>query len=315
MKRTILLSVFTALCCSLVSAAGIKSKTYWTDSDVSYTATVKGNLVLMEGGTCHEGGFRFALRANNDGSYTLVQHPEDVDGTDYTPVNAKPGDKILLRKVDKFECLVFYNANGQPTDVLKRYDGDLEKEIRQTMYTDLEGRYNHPGGELYTFASDKCAFGTEAKLKPYTFITQYDIPVNTFRTADGKLYTFLPSLQGIDLFKATVNPQDEDDIEQGACVGQLEKLISDVDNGRWPFTATEVVTTGRLGYYNKYLLRVMRNEIYARHGWHFDDPYLCEYFTNQWWYQDRNNNAGIKLSDLELLNVALIKAMEDKKQD
>lgn len=315
MRRIILLSFFAILCCSLVSAAGIKNKSYWTDTEVLYIATVKGNLVLMEGGTCHEGGYQLALRANKDNSYTLVQHPDDVDGLNTPPVNANPGSKVLLKKVGKFECLVFHNANGQPTDVLKSVDGNLEKEILDAMYADLEGSYNHPGGELYTFKGNKCAFGTDAPLQPFTFIKQYETPVNTFRTADGKLYTFLPTIQGIDLFSATINPQDEDDIQQGESLGQLEKLMNEDSNGRWPYTATKVMTTGRLGYYNKHLLRVMRNEIYARHGWHFEDPYLNEHFTNQWWYKDRNNNSSIQLSELEKLNVAIIKAMEDRKDE
>ena len=322
MKRLLLLSLIT-LAGTLAGHAfqptapktGIKNNTFWTNTDLSFKATVKGSLVIMEGGSCHEGGYRFALRQQGNNTYTLINHPDDDPSNSYTPVHASLGCKVMVQRYDNTDCIVFYGKNNQPSDVLKHYDGNLRREIQQALYTDLEGRYNHPGGEQLTFAGNKCALATNEPLRSYTFVDVYETPTNTFRTANGQFFTYRPSIQGIDLYRAKINPQDEDDIQDGDCIGQLEKVIGDVDNGRWSYTADKVVTRGMLGLYNKYLLRVMRNEIYARHGWHFDDAYLREHFSSQWWYKDLHNNAAVKLSDTELLNIAIIKSMEDSMED
>ena len=57
-------------------------------------------------------------------------------------------------------------------------------------------------------------------------------------------------------------------------------------------------------------LRLMRNEILARHGYRFQSADLQQYFGAKSWYHPGNNNAAIRLNDLEKLNVELIKAEE-----
>ena len=54
----------------------------------------------------------------------------------------------------------------------------------------------------------------------------------------------------------------------------------------------------------------MRNAILAAHGYTFKSKDLKTYFEAQPWYHPAANNANIKLSLLEQLNVALIQAAE-----
>ena len=55
----------------------IKNESNWTDLDNSFFASVKGNLVLMEGGNAIFNMYGFALRKQADGSYVVAKHPED----------------------------------------------------------------------------------------------------------------------------------------------------------------------------------------------------------------------------------------------
>lgn len=61
---------------------------------------------------------------------------------------------------------------------------------------------------------------------------------------------------------------------------------------RWPWTSQRLVTMGDLGQLSAWDLVVMRNEIYARHGWVFQRADLRDYFGQQPWYRPRGTPAN-----------------------
>ena len=67
-----------------------------------------------------------------------------------------------------------------------------------------------------------------------------------------------------------------------------------------------------LGHYRKSSLRLMRNEVLARHGYKFTNKDLVEYFTSQPWYHPAESNDHVQLSFYEQMTVALIQAEERK---
>lgn len=74
--------------------------------------------------------------------------------------------------------------------------------------------------------------------------------------------------------------------------------------------ASRILLSGGLHRYDKPLLRVMRNSILASHGYVFRSKDLKTYFEAQPWYTPAADNASVKLSLLEHLNIALIQAAE-----
>lgn len=60
-------------------------------------------------------------------------------------------------------------------------------------------------------------------------------------------------------------------------------------------------------------LRIMRNEIYARHGYIFKSFFMNEYFKTyeETWYDPIYTNIEDKLTELEKENISLIKSVED----
>ena len=78
--------------------------------------------------------------------------------------------------------------------------------------------------------------------------------------------------------------------------------------GRWPFTSYRKITDEDLYGLDSRDLRIMRNEIYARHGYVFRTQSMKEYFNSQPWYTPISRE--VSLSNIEMYNVEFIKQRE-----
>jgi hypothetical protein len=63
---------------------------------------------------------------------------------------------------------------------------------------------------------------------------------------------------------------------------------------------------------NKQTLRLMRNEVFARHGYIFRDPELKSYFTQLAWYKPDETFVPEQLNDFERLFVKYVQKLEQK---
>jgi hypothetical protein len=88
-------------------------------------------------------------------------------------------------------------------------------------------------------------------------------------------------------------------------------------SGRWPWTSERPIRPGELESLSLGELELMRNEIYARHGWIFRRADLRNYFESQPWYRPRSDNAfysnrqvEAELSPLERRNIRIIISRE-----
>jgi len=75
--------------------------------------------------------------------------------------------------------------------------------------------------------------------------------------------------------------------------------------------STEPVTEESLGALFAEDLRLLRNEIYARHGRVFNDKDLQKYFETQGWYKPNPDFKDDQLSQIESDNLAKIKTAEE----
>ena len=87
--------------------------------------------------------------------------------------------------------------------------------------------------------------------------------------------------------------------------------------GRWPWTSQRLIQPEELFSLSPGELELMRNEIYARHGWIFRRPDLRNYFESQPWYRPRSDNAyysnrqvEAELSPVERRNIQIINSRE-----
>jgi hypothetical protein len=91
--------------------------------------------------------------------------------------------------------------------------------------------------------------------------------------------------------------------------------------GRWPWTSGRLIQPEELEPLSSAELELMRNEIYARHGWIFRRPDLQNYFESQPWYRPRSDNAfysnpqvEAELSPIERRNIQIIVSRENAMQ-
>ena len=80
--------------------------------------------------------------------------------------------------------------------------------------------------------------------------------------------------------------------------------------GKYPQASTRLLTTADVNHLPLAELRIMRNEIYARHGFIFKKKETKNYFANQKWYVPRYDNVENVLTDIEKKNIQLIKQYE-----
>ena len=91
------------------------------------------------------------------------------------------------------------------------------------------------------------------------------------------------------------------------CVAQ-QKIIEQRDVS-W-MLQNYLLDSHYLGRFSKPQLRLMRNEILARHGWTFQSRDLREHFERQPWYKPVADNNTIELSVIETTNLQMLKSEE-----
>lgn len=80
-----------------------------------------------------------------------------------------------------------------------------------------------------------------------------------------------------------------------------------------PYSSTRYLNESDLRGLNTEELEIARNEIYARHGYQFQQKKLINYFNNQSWYRRSNTKVTTSsLSKMEYANVMLIQKQERK---
>ena len=81
--------------------------------------------------------------------------------------------------------------------------------------------------------------------------------------------------------------------------------------GKYPQTSVAVLKEEDVSNMKPADLRIMRNEIYARHGYSFTAAEMQRYFDQQDWYMPISTDVAPDLTKVELKNVALIKRYEN----
>ena len=80
--------------------------------------------------------------------------------------------------------------------------------------------------------------------------------------------------------------------------------------GKYPEGSTRLLTYGDVAGKPAWELKIMKNEIYARHGYIFKTPELRSYFESQSWYKPMYDDVTNLLNNIEIQNAAFIKGYE-----
>lgn len=93
-----------------------------------------------------------------------------------------------------------------------------------------------------------------------------------------------------------------------------EQAESKVSEYVFDFSDKQLLSDENVKYLNNNLRMLARNEIYARHGYVFEDCYLKKYFESCSWYVPNSSFKGdfSELNDIEKKNIDLIKKYESE---
>ena len=179
--------------------------------------------------------------------------------------------------------------------------GKLSASFNLTWYSDgkIEGKYYYPRRPniIYTIKGKELKIGI-IQLTEYTgnIITancdlskQEDCFVGKMVNTDGRVLKMKICL-------------DENEISAG-------DLSSNIP-GKFPFATTRLLNESELSVFSQQDLKIMRNEIFARHGYIFKTSDMKSYFASQPWYHAQFDDVAAFLSLIEQQNVALIKKHE-----
>lgn len=119
---------------------------------------------------------------------------------------------------------------------------------------------------------------------------------------DGMNFLAVRKPSGDAMWTMVLTPDNEDN-----CYNQQQTL----EKANWEDVINNtLLNTPYLMNIPRKQLRLMRNEILARHGYTFKSKDLIDYFSKKAWYKPGTNNATIKLNIIEQTNVELIKSEE-----
>ncbi|MBR1538412.1 MAG: YARHG domain-containing protein [Bacteroidales bacterium] len=220
-------------------------------------------------------------------------------------------DAAYARRIrqDGLDVICFYDKKNRLTDALQATQvwNSQTLNVEQWMAM-IAGDYVTEGGKLVQIRPDGATYGGKALfLQPVTFNGMVTGVLDFGQSGPylaGKVEA-VPTPEGLRLTEVKMEDGEP----------WFERTVSYFDlkwageRSRFDF-ASHILLNSGLQRYDKPLLRVMRNAILASHGYVFKSKDLKACFETQPWYTPAADNASVKLSLLEQLNIALIQAAE-----
>lgn len=98
--------------------------------------------------------------------------------------------------------------------------------------------------------------------------------------------------------------------DQGASNTSNQQIFHARGFGDYPEASERKLTYDDVSHLNKFQLKIMRNEIFARYGYIFKTQEMKSHFSSQNWYQPLYNDVNNRLTRLEKENAEYIKTFE-----
>jgi hypothetical protein len=287
----------------------------WTNGYEFYTARkYNDSLIVCSGGNLHEGGYRFTLKVMDDNKYIIIGNsPENM----YEPSVGEKGDIVKVQTFDKHKVLVVYDSKENIQEALIELNSSLGKlVIKNRINYELAGKYIDKKGKKYIFYPNNLKASGLSNQTNYSFEYEYEFPIKVITFNENQSFFYEQIEDGLIFYKA--QKDEYGDWEKSDRLMKLTKIewINHTDKqdlkGKYPFASTEILIKGILFYFDNNELRIIRNEIFARHGYKFKTAEMRTYFESQDWYLGIYDNVNDKLTELEKLNIQLINKAENE---
>lgn len=299
--------------------------------------------------TWHDGYNVFTLSKNKKGNYELIRM--DVDHVTGEKSNPRTWREIQLKKgkaqvkggnlvvehntIGTWDLLIFFDKKHEVHDVLIRYTGPdsrLPLELAADTHYAYDGLYHFYANEkdvekgLVTIpaqANEKVLFGADLYSGSNMYMKKRNEPGQSYNiTPDGIQYYSHGALTTWNIQMTQQGMKVKSD--RAARKRHFPDLGAEFEltreyagypgvGGIYSFGSVRPATRPVLEKYPKSALRIMRWEIYARHGAPIADPAYRDYFDRQPWYENKNLHQ-VEMSDIELLNFSLMQTIENEKK-
>jgi hypothetical protein len=202
------------------------------------------------------------------------------------------------------------------------YISDLLNYVAAGVYQDRTGK------TVGINAERSCATNlwNSSDCTPFTFADEYEMPVPVIVSPKNEACKISKTLTGLELTPMKSNRGDDDEWEADAArprttlvkIGETwwDYPVDEKQgvHGRFVFASTRVMTKTQLRLYAgtpaRQNLKIMRNEIFARHGYRFKTPDMTAYFGAKSWYAPQYDDVTDRLTEIERINIALIQELE-----
>lgn len=289
----------------------------WTNGFESYgSSSYNDSLILFNGGNLHEGGSVFTVKVVSDSKFIITgREPND----NRHPSIGEIGDEVDFQVVNNTNVLIIKNANGELHDLLrwmKQHETLEDLYLLNIINFQLAGNYTDKDThkEIIFYPNNNRVSGL-SNTEYYKFETEYDYPVQVITFDGGISFWYEKTSDGLNIYEAVQDGYDE--WKKGKLLRNLKKTgwinssnIYDL-NGLYTIASEQVLVDGILSKFNKNELKIMRNEIFARHGYRFKSDEMSQYFESQVWYVPTFDDINDKLTELEKLNIKLIQRYEN----
>ena len=199
--------------------------------------------------------------------------------------------------------LVF--AEAMPT---QSYSGDIPTvvvpRIPPTQHFENQPQFQVPQtAQVQTSSTAKWIFPVLGLLLGAVFVLA-GVVVYQFTKKDEKASTNTNLMN-----KETPKPSETPITKQTVTVQPTRETQPDSANvGKYPEGSTRNLNESDLAGKSNWDLRIMRNEIFARHGRRFKSADLRNYFMSQSWYNPQFDE--VQLTEIEKRNVEFLKSYE-----
>lgn len=312
MRKSFITLVLMFLCAVCLQAQNLNGN--WYNGSLCYTVTEQaGGKVLMNAmaeGEEHE--FVLVPVEGQPGCYVVNKTPNDY------VMQYEEGTFVKHQNKDGYNVFCFYDKNNRMVGVMeKTQEWDTQKLNVAKYINQIMGEYTlEKSGTKVDIQWEQMSIG--GVTVPYKVVTFNGIALDVIEIEKnntelkGGTYQIMPFLKGLNICPVAF-PDGGFWFKRIGDEKGIDLIFSSSRIGRFSFASSILLDPYTLRQYNRQLLRYMRNEILARHGYRFQSKELNDYFTNQSWYKPVENNGDIQLTFLEELNVATIKFAESEK--
>lgn len=175
----------------------------------------------------------------------------------------------------------------------------------------LYGTWSESNGKVYTKFHTKIAgkgIGKPSMCASVCVYDKYELYTKTYSSEGETLYhdeIFKENCAECDMYTAK---------EFNTKCGNIPEYYTPNKklDGKYPQTSLRPLLKSELNGLSKWELKIMRNEIFARHGYIFKTEKMKNYFKKQGWhYGGIHDNVDLLLTPIEKENIKLIKQYEN----